>query len=385
MGGSTHISVHHSKIEEYLSEIDKQNNLFDTWADTEYRIQLKNKYIRTTRNIYGQYNEYELSLEYPSEQAYKFILLKSDGLVTVNPEFKKEFEKIGEQMLLDEYKCNRCGRPLKKNVFVCMNLKGEYEYFGGSCIDVVYPNYKYMSQLYRHFSDFVSKYNCTDLFSLPSGGTPVYWFHDTLLVFSYLYDRIKHNPNYNVKEDTNLLDWEYPRKKELPELTDEISKEYNNMLLWYIEKEIPTNNDFLFNLYTIAKRNFQINMYITSNGMCKWIVAEYLKQIFKPKEHIEIINPYNVGDKIKILCNVIEFEKYEEPSYTGYGSQLMYSIKFKSSEGYLFYTNTTKVHDIKVGDTVIISGTIKYISGKKQKYNKISRCKIEKQEPIEEL
>lgn len=381
------IHIHHSRIEEFISEINKQNTLFETFADGgEQCIHLEYEFIKTTRHKeYYQINEYKLTLVEPETNKFKFVALLDDGFVTVNPEFKAKFKDFGSDLLQEKFTCNRCGKSMYRKVFVCLNPQGEYMYYGGKCIDTVYPQYKYMSQFYKRFDEFCKSFDFSeeDFGGLGYTNYKYHWFHDIEVLLRYLYDKFKNDPMYSIKNDGNLDIDNYFETNELPKYTDEIKSCLSDMISYYLTAEIPTDNDFLFNMYTMAKRNFEYRNYIISNGLSKWIVAVYLQKRFPPVTKA-IINPYNVGDKVRNLpVTIIEKSLYEET--WGYQTQYKTKLVFRLNDNIRFVTNTSKRVNSEVGDTVEISGTITYSSGRGIKYNKISRCKISEPEIIDEL
>lgn len=85
-----------------------------------------------------------------------------------------------------------------------------------------------------------------------------------------------------------------------------------------------------------------------------------------------------VGDKVEIKGTYVRSGSWEQKSFSGYGTEIMYVHTFKDYDGNVFTWKTQKgLGQMNWGEPVIIKGTIKnHCEYKDEKQTELTRCKV---------
>lgn len=85
-----------------------------------------------------------------------------------------------------------------------------------------------------------------------------------------------------------------------------------------------------------------------------------------------------VGDKVEIKGTYVRTGSWEQPSFSGYGTDTFYAHTFKDADGNVFTWKTQKGLGLEYGENVNIKGTIKkHTEYKGEKQTELTRCKVD--------
>ena len=85
----------------------------------------------------------------------------------------------------------------------------------------------------------------------------------------------------------------------------------------------------------------------------------------------------HIGDKIEIKGCYIRSGSWEQKSFNGFGTKVMYVHTFKDTDGNVFVWKTSNSVPFEYGEPVILKGTVKEHSEyKDEKQTVLTRCKV---------
>lgn len=84
-----------------------------------------------------------------------------------------------------------------------------------------------------------------------------------------------------------------------------------------------------------------------------------------------------LGDKVEVKGTYVRTGSWEQKSFSGYGTDIMYVHTFKDADGNVFTWKTQKGISFEYGEMVIFKGTVKKHSEyKDEKQTELTRCKV---------
>lgn len=86
-----------------------------------------------------------------------------------------------------------------------------------------------------------------------------------------------------------------------------------------------------------------------------------------------------IGDKVEIQATYLRSGSWEQRSFRGFGTDLVFCHSFKDEAGNVFTWKTQKGVSLEPGQPVLVKGTVKqHTEYKDEKQTELTRCKITK-------